>query len=89
MSIVVPVFSPQRDRELLVIGTAVTWATTFKSGADSAFRRRTEDMLLDAVEQWRKGGMVELDSDPAVVARRAANTKAVATKKPKKKRRTR
>jgi hypothetical protein len=50
-SVLVP--SEQRDRELLVLGSAASWDISRQKGYGAETRRRMEDNLRSAVAQWR------------------------------------
>ncbi len=49
----VSVPSEQRDRELLVLGSAASWYISRKMGYGAETRRRWVDNLRSAVAQWR------------------------------------
>lgn len=51
LSVLVP--SEQRDRELLVIGTAVSLEMSIRIGSNIEMRPELEEALMKAVAQWR------------------------------------
>lgn len=51
--------------EMLVIGTAVTWATLADGNAGGlSVRRSAEDALIAAVRAWQRGNVAALEKQP-------------------------